>query len=97
MLLRGMRDKPNITKIALHSKNIARILRRSRVSNSAQDLALQCGALKSIGWQNMAFNAPHALAKEEARGPDPKLWIVPRFFTMSGRAASISCRFNKRQ
>ena len=24
---------------------------------------------------------------------DPKLWIVPRFFTMSGRAASISCRF----
>ena len=69
MLLRGMRDKPNITKIALHSKNIARILRRSRVSNSAQDLALQCGALKSIGWQNMAFNAPHALATEEARGP----------------------------
>ena len=69
MLLRGMRDKPNITKIALHSKNIARILGRSRVSNSAQDLALQCGALKSIGWQNMAFNAPHALATEEARGP----------------------------
>ena len=24
---------------------------------------------------------------------DPKLWIVSRFVNMSGRAASISCRF----
>ena len=40
MSLRGMRDKPNVTKITSHWLNIVGIHRRSYVSNSTRDFDL---------------------------------------------------------
>ena len=40
MLLRGMRDKPNVAKITSRWLNILGIRRRSRVSNSTRDFDL---------------------------------------------------------
>ena len=69
MLLRGLRDKPNVAKIITRLLNIVGNA-GGRVSRIAlETLTLQCGALRSVSLRTMASNVPHAPATEESQEP----------------------------
>ena len=55
MLLRGMRNKPNVTEITSRWSNFVALRERSRVL-----------ALRSISLRTMAYNELHASETEEA-------------------------------
>ena len=52
-----------------------------------ETLTLQCGVFCPISLYTMAFKVPHALATEEAQGPEEAIVVTRE------NAARISCGF----
>ena len=81
MLLRGMRDKPNVAKITSRWLNIVGICRRSCVSNNIRDSDLAMLSTKVDHFANYCFQ--RALNASNGRSSRTLIkrqqWIVSRF------------------